>query len=335
MVSVVYHSDLNRVQSDEQLARLLSSPLQAAPFDRLAWWQDLAERCGLAGGLAVAKDGTECAVLALAGDGAHLTSLSNWYTFRYRPVMTGAAAPLVALAQGLKARARRITLEAVPDEDGSADRVVGAFRAAGWIVFQEPSDINHYLQVSNRTYEEYLAGRPGPLRTTLKRKRNRVSTVVLDRFDEDAWAAYEAIYADSWKPAEGSPAFLRTFAVAESREGRLRLGLARDAEDRPVAAQLWTIEGDTAYIHKLAHREDARALSPGSVLLEAMLRRAIDVDKVACVDFGTGDDAYKRDWMELSRPRYRIDMFRPLAPGNWPALARAGMRLLAANGKQG
>ena len=39
--------------------------------------------------------------------------------------------------------------------------------------------------------------------------------------DPAAWAAYEAIYAASWKPAEGKPAMLRRFAEQEGAAGRL------------------------------------------------------------------------------------------------------------------
>ena len=60
----------------------------------------------------------------------------------------------------------------------------------------------------------------------------------------------------------------------------------------------------------------------------------IDIDGVELVDFGTGDDPYKRDWMETVRPRYRLDMFRPLAIRNWPALVRLGLRRLAASAKR-
>ena len=38
-------------------------------------------------------------------------------------------------------------------------------------------------------------------------------------FSEADWAAYESIYRLSWKPKEGSPAFLRRFAEAEGAAG--------------------------------------------------------------------------------------------------------------------
>ncbi|MFT4056999.1 MAG: GNAT family N-acetyltransferase [Novosphingobium sp.] len=336
-LQIDYHSDLKEVQSDEALARLLSDTEQCAPFDRLAWWQGLAEFCDLAPLLAVARTPEGIAALPLSGSSGHLSALANWYTFRFRPILNGAA-PLDALARDLARRAHRITLHGLPDEDRSASLLAQAFKAAGWLVQREICDTNRILPVAGRGFDEYLAFRPGKLRTTLKRKTGKVTTRVLTHFDAEAWREYEAIYAESWKPEEGSPAFLRAFAVAEGTAGRLRLALAHavDAPEGPaIAAQMWTVEGGTAFIHKLAHREAAKPLSPGSVLTAALMRHVIEIDQVDLVDFGTGDDPYKQDWMEEQRPRYRLDIFRPLDPRNWTALGRIGLRSLAASAKRG
>src|SRR3546814_7983792 len=79
------------------------------------------------------------------------------------------------------------------------------------------------------------------------------------------------------------------------------MGLAR-IEGAPVAAQYWTVEDGTAFIHKLAHVEDSLKASPGTLLSAALFRHVIAVDRVARVDFGTGNDAYKRDWMNRHEP---------------------------------
>lgn len=337
MIAIEYHADLKEVQSDERLAWLLSAEEQSAPFDRLAWWQGLAAHCGIEPLLAVGRDSDAMAVLPLRRAAGKLEGLANWYTFRLRPVVSPAAesSPLLAaIARDIARREARVTLSGLPGEDGTAETLERAFRNAGWLVLREECDTNHFLAVGGRNFEEYLAARPGPLRTTLKRKSNKVAVCLHDRFDADAWAAYEAIYRQSWKPEEGSPAFVRAFAEAEGNAGRLRLGIAH-AGDRPVAAQMWTVEGGTAFIHKLAHVEDAKPLSPGSVLSAALFRRVIDEDRVHTVDFGTGDDGYKRDWMEATRPRYRLDMVRPWNPRNWPFLARHKLRRLAAGHKHG
>ena len=337
MIAIEYHADLKEVQSDTALSALLSAPAQTAPFDRLDWWQGLSEHCGLSPLLAVARDSDGLAVLPLKVDAGALSALANWYTFRTRPILSASAdAPrlLGELARGLAGKASRITLSGLPDEDGSATALAQAFRQAGWIVLRETCDSNHVLEVGGRSFDAYLAARPGPLRTTLKRKSGKMETQVVCAFDPDIWAEYEDIYAESWKPSEGSPDFLRAFARQEGAAGRLRLGVAR-ADGRAIAAQMWTVEGGTAFIHKLAHREDARSLSPGSVLSAALFRHVIDVDAVTLVDFGTGNDGYKRDWMEQVRPRYRLDMLRPFAPANWPFFAKYAIRRVAGRGNHG
>ncbi len=342
MIAVNYHADLKEVQSDARLSALLSPAQQAAPFDRLEWWQGLASHCGLPPMLAVAREGDAIAVLPLTQANGHLAGLANWYTFRFRPLLSAEADNrqlLEAMAEDLAHRTHRITLSGLPDEDGSATALEQAFKAAGWLVMREECDSNHVLHVEGRTWEEYRAGLPGQLRTTLSRKSSKVDCEVLTRFDEDVWRAYEDIYAESWKPEEGSMEFLRALAETEGRAGRLRLGIARARSGanagEPLAAQIWTIEGNTGFIHKLAHRESAKRLSPGSVLTAAMFRHAIDEDKVSLIDYGTGNDAYKSNWMEEVRPRYRLEMVRPLAPRNWPFLAKIGLRRVAGNSKHG
>ncbi len=330
-IVVNYHDDLNEVQGDAALAALLSPDHARAPFDRLEWWQGLVDCCNFLPLMVVARDGAMRAMLPLRRESRKLVALANWYSFRIKPIVspTGdALALLTALASDLAGEAPHIVLSPVPNCDGDADLLEAAFRAGGWAVFRERCDSNHILEVRGRSYAEYIAARPGQIRTTLKRKAGKVSVNLITHFERAEWAAYEAIYAQSWKPSEDCPGFLRRFAQQEGAAGRLRLAIARH-EGEPVAAQFWTVEAGTAFIHKLAHTEASKPLSPGTTLSAALLEQVIDRDKVALVDFGTGNDSYKRDWMESERPRYRIEAFRPGWPGNWPKIAKHLLRGLA------
>lgn len=332
MIVVNYHDDLNEVQGDPVLAALLTAPHASAPFDRIEWWRNLADSCGILPLIAVARERKDCAVLPLMRQRRTIVGLGNWYTFRLAPIVTpGANAPrlLTELAEDLAGQAPRITLDKLSESD--AEVLAHAFRSSGWSVWKERCDSNHILELNGRSFADYLAGRPGPLRTTLKRKGGKVDVTLYRTFDAQAYDAYEDIYRNSWKPEEGSPAFLRRFAQEEGKAGRLRMALGF-ADGRPVAAQFWTVENETAFIHKLAHREDAKALSPGTTLSAALFEEVIDRDRVALVDFGTGDDAYKRDWMEVIRPRYRLDMMRSAWPGNWPPIVRNALRRLRPRG---
>jgi CelD/BcsL family acetyltransferase involved in cellulose biosynthesis len=339
VILVSYHVNLNEVQGDPAVAALLQAPMATAPFDRLAWFQGLVADCGLRPLLAVARDGDTVAILPLAQGADGLVPLANWYSFRVQPVFSPGAdnvALLTAIARDLSKRTGRITLWPVPD--GAASALTTAFRAAGWFVTREACDTNHTLTVGGRCYADYLATRPGPLRTTLKRKAKKVAITLYDHFTPEAWGHYETVYAASWKPEEGSPVFLRRFAEAEGAAGRLRLGVAHGDVDgllQPVAAQLWTVEAGTAFIHKLAYVEAAKPLSPGTSLSAALFEQVIDRDGVTNIDFGTGDDPYKRDWMEAQRIRYRIVMLRPTAPRQWPAIARNLAKRLVRGGSGG
>jgi len=320
VIETRYHDSVNVLQAS-------SASAATAPFDRAEWYALIAAT-GITPLIAAASDADHTAALALTANGGRITPLRNWYSFTWRALAPAGAAGdrlLAPIAQDLKHRGWRVTLEPVPGEDGSAERLAQAFRAAGWKVMVEESDTNHVLPVRGRSFAEYWASRPGQLRTTLKRKAKKVETQVLTHFDASVWDEYEAIYAASWKPAEDHPAMLRAFAKAEGKAGRLRLGIAR-ADGVAVAAQCWTVENSIAYIHKLAHLESHKPLSAGTTLSAALFAHVIDTDRVELVDFGTGDQSYKADWMEDLRPRYRIDCLDPAQVRSWAPLAKRMMR---------
>ncbi|MXO90403.1 GNAT family N-acetyltransferase [Altererythrobacter aquaemixtae] len=171
------------------------------------------------------------------------------------------------------------------------------------------------------------------MRTTLKRKAKKVDVELLTRFDAAAWAEYEGVYENSWKPEEGDPALLRSFAEQEGAAGRIRLAIARH-DGKAVAAQFWTVENGIAYIHKLSHLEEHKNLSAGTTLSAALFEHVMDTDKVDLIDFGTGNDPYKRDWMEVDRPRYRLDCLNPGQAQAWPALAKRIITRLARGGTE-
>lgn len=333
MIDVSYHAAVNVLQE-----RKLHTP---GPFDRPEWFALLAKNKQTRPFIAIAQDnGTNdgaVAALVLKQIGRRLEPLTNWYSFIWRPLLSPGGddpALLEALAQGLKGQARHIAFSSLPDEDGSASLVENAFRKSGWSVFRKPCDNNHILTVAGRSFAEYLASCPGQLRTTLKRKSKKINVELFNEFNDLAWQSYEEIYCDSWKPSEGNPALLKRFAQAEGAAGRARLALARH-DGKAIAAQFWTVENGTAFIHKLAHRQNAQALSPGTTLTAALMEQVIDRDHVTLVDFGTGNDPYKRDWMDDVRPRFQIDCYNRRSLAVWPHIAKALIGRLASGFRAG
>ena len=287
-------------------------------FERLSWFRLVAEHAPPPGTLAALR----CARtwLFLSVEGRQARAFANWYSLRFSAVGDDRDA-LQAIAATLRRRPID-TVDLYPL--GSDDPLPGAFRAAGWLTRVMPASVNWSIATSGMDFETYWAGRSSRLRNTAKRKAKAAALgiAIHRQFDPEAWAAYEHVYAGSWKPSEGSPAFLRALAEQEGAAGTLRLGIAhKDGE--PVAAQLWLVEDGTATIHKLAYTEAARDLSPGTVLSVEMFRHVLDTDKVDRIDFGTGDDGYKRDWMEESAALYRLTAFNPVTVQGLAAALRA------------
>ena len=306
-VNIACFDDLDAVAADA--AGALDREEQGILYNRLDWFRLIQTHVPPAGKLAVwrARDGDKVAWLFLAVEGKKAVAYAAWYSLRFSGI--GESDVMTPLAEAVR-KSGIAELELAPIED---PEWLGYFlRAAGWKVRITEKTGNWRAVVVGQDFAAYWAKRPGQLRSTAKRKAKAagLEIEIFDRFDEGAWAAYEEVYRASWKPEEGSFPFLRALAEQEGAAGTLRLGVARK-DGKPLAVQLWLVENGEATIHKLAYREDAKELSPGTILGEAMFRRAIDEDRVLVIDYGTGDDAYKRDWMDERRPLWRLQAFNP------------------------
>lgn len=308
-VQVEVFDDLDEVARDAGGA--LAREARPWMFDRLDWFRLVQDFTPPSGRPLVvrARNGQASAWLFVSVSGGAARALSNWYCLRYGPVVDGAdgAAAVGELVRGLrKAGVGKIFLSPI----GEDDPLPAALKHQGWFTRRSQSSVNWRIRTGGMSFEQYWAARPSRLRNTAKRraKAAKFDLVVHHAFDAEAWADYETVYNASWKPSEGSPALMRKLAEAEGAAGTLRLGLAYH-EGQPVAAQLWVVEHGIATIHKLAYREDARHLSPGTVLSVEMFRRAIDEDRAEMIDFGIGDDGYKKDWMEEAVPLYALTAF--------------------------
>lgn len=299
----------------------LDRAAQGVLFDRLSWYRRTWAHCppGIVPLIARAvSEGAQAWLFLARREDGTLTGLSSWYTLAFRPVFAGTdddalkLRMLTAIAKRLRGTLKigRIALAPVPVEDGTSALIATAFRRAGWAVVHSPATVNWVADVTGQSFEDYWRERPGELRSTVSRKAAKVDIQIdiSSAFNASDWEVYESIYAESWKPDEGAPAFLRAMAEEDGAAGALRLGIAR-IEGRAVAAQLWTVENGVATIHKLAYREDAAEFSPGTLLSAAMFQHVIDKDKVSEIDYGTGDDGYKASWMDRTRALEHLEIF--------------------------
>ncbi|MGD9809929.1 MAG: GNAT family N-acetyltransferase [Sphingobium sp.] len=310
-----------------EVTTTLVSPAADHGFLRPAWFDMLARHCFAGHRLLMERVDLNGAsvILPLVDDGDRLSALANYYSFSYGPMFNGTEDPgrrialLRELAVDLRKSYRRISLYPLLDDDGTAQMLQRAFRSAGWIALLTDQNSNHYLNVDGRDFAAYWARRPGALRSSVRRKSSRSRAyefAIHPMIDDELWNDYRAVYGASWKNAEPYPAMVRAIAEEAMSRGALRLAFLR-REGVPVAAQIWTIEGDTACIHKIAHDSAEDSGSPGTLLSCHMFEHMIDREKVAHIDYGTGGNAYKGNWMERQRPMLRLDCFDPRRATTW------------------
>ena len=159
-------------------------------------------------------------------------------------------------------------------------------------------------------FDTYWAGRDSRLRSTVKRKsapllregQLRFAMIDLGADWREGTGLYEAIYAKSWKPAEPHPHFIGKLLENLGSRDIARLAVAWIG-DAPAAAQIWLVQDGGATIFKLAHDPAFDRQSAGTLLTHWAFGRLCGQDGVRDVDFGRGDDAYKRLWLSSTRDR--------------------------------
>jgi CelD/BcsL family acetyltransferase involved in cellulose biosynthesis len=327
-VNIALFDDLDAVAADAGGG--LDRAAQPSIFSRLAWFRLIHDHCPPKGKLAVlrAREGDRNAWLFLAAEGRTASAYTAWYSLRYDAQGSRDSDVMTSLAAAVRASGiARVTLAPVANP-GALRK---AFSRAGWLVFSSPKTGNWRIVTEGMDFATYWASRPGQLQNTAKRRAKTagLDIEIYDRFDPRAWADYEAVYRASWKPEEGSFPFLRALAEQEGTAGTLRLGVARK-NGRPVAVQLWLVENGEAVIHKLAYAEEAKAMSPGTLLGMEMFRRALDTDRVGVIDYGAGDDGYKKDWMGERRVLWQIEAFNGRTLRGLAGVSRAWASALVA-----
>jgi len=270
-------------------------------------------------------DGEPLAVLPLyaerQGLGWQLRALGNYYTSLYQPAFVPCLKPhdllvLLAAVRRDYPGAATLTLRPMDPGEHAYQTLLGALRLLGWLPFEYFAFGNWYQPVTSG-WDSYLAARPGELRSTLKRMGKKFSaaggTLEIVSGGErvaEAIAAYQAVYARSWKRPEPYPEFLPGLVRLCAAQGSLRLGLAW-LDGRAIAAQLWIVRNGHAAIYKLAYDEAARAFAPGSLLSAFLMQHVIEVDRVQEIDYLQGDDPYKQQWMSERRERWGIVAYQP------------------------
>jgi ribosomal protein S18 acetylase RimI-like enzyme len=272
-----------------------------------------------------------------------LMPLANYYTSLFGPIIGKSPSNIeenlqilaMAIAEDIP-RWDIVDFHPLAINDLQFDVFQEAFRHAGMAVQGYFCFGNWYLEVKGRPYHEYINSLPAKLKNTLIRKSkkltdsSRLQMKIFTHIDhvDVGIAEYVKIYSASWKKPEPHPAFIPGLIRHFAAQGELRLGIAY-IDQQAAAAQIWIVSNRVASIYKLAYDENYEKLSIGSILTAHLMQHVIDIDQVREVDYLTGDDAYKRDWMSHRRERWGMVAFNPrTVKGRLAALIHIGGRAL-------
>jgi hypothetical protein len=285
--------------------------------------------------LLVHRNGQASALFPMLLDrvGGGFRALTTPYTCLYEPLVAVGITDRASLFTEVARYCRTFATTRFDALDQAAAAEIAQGGAwAGLIVAPFDHFGNWHEDVAGLDWAAWLARRPGALRETIRRRTRQAERLADAHFTlyrdqnniADGIAAFEAVYARSWKDPEPYPSVNPAQIRAAAELGFARVGIWW-IRGTPAAAQFWIVERDQAMVLKLAHDETFKAHSPGTVLTAWMIRHMIEQEHVAKVDFGRGDDGYKQGWVADRRQRLGLLLINPRRMGGMIALARHGL----------
>ncbi|MGA7981258.1 MAG: GNAT family N-acetyltransferase [Chromatiaceae bacterium] len=260
-------------------------------------------------------------LMKAAGDIWH--SLKHRYTTHYSFLLAAEDQPRIldCLVRGLnQLLLKALLLEPIADDDSRIVALQRTMERAGYHCERFFRFYNWIYRLQGQCYQDYMAAQPVRLRNTLARKKRKLKRehgYAIRLFSGDqlprGMVDYHAVYNASWKANEQYAGFLNRVVMDFSRPGWSRLAVLY-VQDKPIAAQLWFVLGGKASIFRLSYDHTWRHYSPGSILTSFLMEYVIDTDKVDEIDFLTGNEAYKQDWMSDRRERFALSCVKPATP---------------------
>jgi len=255
--------------------------------------------------------------------GNNFLSLKHSYTTHFSPLLAdeNQQQVLTCLVQGLnQLPVRSLLLEPVADNDSRIVDLQESMEIAGYRCERYFRFYNWIYLLQGQTFKDYMAARPARLRNTISRKTRKLERehgfeirLFTGSDVPQAMPDYYAVYCASWKANEQYVDFLNGIVEGFSIPGWSRLAVLY-VKGQPVAAQLWFVHRGKASIFRLSYDEAWKKYSPGSILTHFLIEYVIDIDKVEEIDFLTGNEPYKQDWMSDRRERFALSYIKDVKP---------------------
>jgi hypothetical protein len=290
-------------------------------FFNLPGWYALVSRHGLPPRrrpyLIVDNEATTAFVFQMEEDNSDLISCTNPYTCEHDAIAGRSPDPgviqrLIAEIARSGPRRARIQLAGLSPTGEAFEAILAGLRGRyrtrpfrGWGTCCE--------NVDGKSFKDYLAARSSALTNTWRRKsaalsKTDASFCVHDKAQplEPFIAAYRQAEQQSWKQDEPFPQFIPELIRFAESIGALRIGMLSIGGET-AAVQFWIVWRREALIFKLVHAEKFASFSPGTLLTMHMLEHIFAHDAPAQINFGRGDDAYKKLWVSERTERWGID----------------------------
>jgi CelD/BcsL family acetyltransferase involved in cellulose biosynthesis len=270
------------------------------------WWQSYADGAEMR--VEVRWDGPELAAgVAFGLRGRHLVAMANTESDLFRPVARSHRDLGPLLREVAEGPWSRITIRGLPADDPSARLLVDSLRSSGWLTDQVLRERCPIIETRG-SFEDYSMGLSAKTRANDRRGRRGLERMgptelrAIEPVDElePVLAEALALEAAGWKgrsskailSSQRQEGFYRSLFERFQRLGRLRLSELRVGGEL-IAFDLDLLHGDRLYMLKTSYDERYASLSPGNVLLMAMIERAFE-DELEAIEL-LGPASFRKD----------------------------------------
>ena len=137
----------------------------------------------------------------------------------------------------------------------------------------------------------------------------------LDRVLDD----YQTVYAKSWKRPERFPMFIPELLRLGLAKGQMRVAMLY-LDGQPAATEIYILYNGQATSFKGGYDPAYNKYAPATVLRIFSHKYLLEVDGVNEIDFGYGEQRYKKDWASKRRCLVGILAFNPRSLMGWKLL---------------